>query len=104
MINVFGRKNIFRDLVFINAATGFLHGHFGQQHVLVQSGERHRLYRAVDLLLIHLQELLLGRLGAGNETVDFLLRGGFLVGSNVLLFGLAWFSRHLFPSSSSNSW
>ena len=50
--DIFGRENVFDNLIFHYAAASFFVGHFRQQHMLVQTGQRHSVNDFVHLLLI----------------------------------------------------
>ena len=53
MVDVFSRKHIFGNFIFIYAASSFFHCHFCQRHVLIHARHGHGLDNGVHLFLIH---------------------------------------------------
>ena len=90
MPNVFTGKHVLDDLVFHHSASGFLIGQLGERHMIVQTGQSHRMHDFIDLLLVQLHILFQSLLCVGHQLVNHSVN---IDGWLFLIFLLTWHGK-----------
>ena len=90
MPNVFTGKHVLDDLVFHHSASGFLIGQLGERHMIVQTGQSHRMHDLIDLLLVQLHILFQSLLCVGHQLVNHSVN---IDGWLFLIFLLTWHGK-----------